>query len=1078
MIDFAQARIERAELSGRVAAGFDRGSVMLVADAGFGKTTAVEQALARRGGTAVWLRVTAADRDPGRLVARLVKRVSAHLPGVGGEYEERLAGALDPLDPQALAQDLVDELDRLLIEPLVIGVDDAEQIEGAPSLAIVDDLLAAELVRVAICTRRALDLRVAKLRAGGRLLELGAADLAFSPAECSACLLAVRGTDPTSEETERLFTLTEGWPLGVALGAAAETGPGESAPRGREAIFEFLAEEVLDGLDPELGAALCDASIVDELDAELERALGLPASFRATLAAQGIFVRPHEGGAYSLHPLLRDLLRARLHEHHDRDAVDRLHRQAAAALATAGRSPEAVEHWLAAGAFGEAADLIAAHGVPLAGTAPETVAGWLARLPAEVRELPPLRLLAGRLAMGEGEFERAVELCAAAVDSLELEEARDTVRWVARYALAEAQIAALDLAGAAETSAGAVACGPDAGPGATFTTLAHAVALAGLGRREESGRCLEAALARAGGPELLGPGIEAYRGHLLDLPAGRLDEALERIDAGAESLRAADHFNRLPYVLAFKMAVHEARGELEQALDTFEALLDAARRTGLAGYIGDGSRLAAATILARVGRDDEARTQLEHVDRDWLSWVGCDQHAARAMLSSRDGSPAAAVAEGGRAIHEARRMPAFDRVRVIASLAPVLCEAGEPAAARDALESVLEALGPDESRARTNVALACVHDRLGDRAAAHEALAAAFAEAGSAARFLLRSEWPQVSDVLWGALEAEAVDVDDTVAALAAAFPGGPEIVPFAGHPNPAVRKAALVAAAASGRPEALARLADTGAGEGGMAAVRERLTRNPPPLAFRTLGGFEVRRGAWVVEAGAWERKVAERVVRLLLVRGGELVPEDELIEAFWPGKTPASSRRGLQTAISSARSVLDLPWEQSRVRAEERAYALALRDGDRFDAADFGAAAGRALAVEGPERIARLEAAARLWTGEPLPEERYSDWAASWRARVISLRGDVLAALADAYRRRGDHPAAVRAAQALVDLDPLDEHAQRLLIGAFAAAGRRGEALRQFLECRRALVEQLGIEPAAETLALQRRILAGELA
>jgi DNA-binding SARP family transcriptional activator len=164
--------------------------------------------------------------------------------------------------------------------------------------------------------------------------------------------------------------------------------------------------------------------------------------------------------------------------------------------------------------------------------------------------------------------------------------------------------------------------------------------------------------------------------------------------------------------------------------------------------------------------------------------------------------------------------------------------------------------------------------------------------------------------------------------------------------------------------------------------------------------------------------------------------------------------------------------------VRAEERAYALALRDGDRFDAADFGAAAGRALAVEGPERIARLEAAARLWTGEPLPEERYSDWAASWRARVISLRGDVLAALADAYRRRGDHPAAVRAAQALVDLDPLDEHAQRLLIGAFAAAGRRGEALRQFLECRRALVEQLGIEPAAETLALQRRILAGELA
>ena len=71
------------------------------------------------------------------------------------------------------------------------------------------------------------------------------------------------------------------------------------------------------------------------------------------------------------------------------------------------------------------------------------------------------------------------------------------------------------------------------------------------------------------------------------------------------------------------------------------------------------------------------------------------------------------------------------------------------------------------------------------------------------------------------------------------------------------------------------------------------------------------------------------------------------------------------------------------------------------------------------------------------------------------------MLAALAEAYRRRGDHAAAVRAARALVDLDPLDEHAQRLLIGAYAAAGRRGDALRQFLECRRALVEKLGIEP-----------------
>jgi DNA-binding SARP family transcriptional activator len=45
-----------------------------------------------------------------------------------------------------------------------------------------------------------------------------------------------------------------------------------------------------------------------------------------------------------------------------------------------------------------------------------------------------------------------------------------------------------------------------------------------------------------------------------------------------------------------------------------------------------------------------------------------------------------------------------------------------------------------------------------------------------------------------------------------------------------------------------------------------------------------------------------------------------------------------------------------------------------------------------------------------------------------------------------------------------------------AYARSGRRGHALRQYLECRRALVDGLGIEPAEETSRLQARILAGE--
>ena len=62
------------------------------------------------------------------------------------------------------------------------------------------------------------------------------------------------------------------------------------------------------------------------------------------------------------------------------------------------------------------------------------------------------------------------------------------------------------------------------------------------------------------------------------------------------------------------------------------------------------------------------------------------------------------------------------------------------------------------------------------------------------------------------------------------------------------------------------------------------------------------------------------------------------------------------------------------------------------------------------------------------------------------------------------------------IVALDPLDEGAQRLLIAAHARAGNRARALRQYLACRKQLVDALGLEPSEETRALHRRVLAGQ--
>jgi DNA-binding SARP family transcriptional activator len=159
--------------------------------------------------------------------------------------------------------------------------------------------------------------------------------------------------------------------------------------------------------------------------------------------------------------------------------------------------------------------------------------------------------------------------------------------------------------------------------------------------------------------------------------------------------------------------------------------------------------------------------------------------------------------------------------------------------------------------------------------------------------------------------------------------------------------------------------------------------------------------------------------------------------------------------------------------IEARERTFRLRLRDTDGVDVEEFEQAALKALAQRDH---AALDRAAALWTGEPLPEDRYASWSLPWRARLTETYAQVLGALVEASEAAGRHHDAIRSAQALLTVDPLDEAAHRRLMTAYARTGRTSHALRQFLECRHALVTQLGVEPSAETAAVQARILAGE--
>ena len=320
------------------------------------------------------------------------------------------------------------------------------------------------------------------------------------------------------------------------------------------------------------------------------------------------------------------------------------------------------------------------------------------------------------------------------------------------------------------------------------------------------------------------------------------------------------------------------------------------------------------------------------------------------------------------------------------------------------------------------------------------------------------------------------------IPALERAFPGGEALIAFTDHPQPAVRRSALSAALASNHPAMLSRLGELADDPDEQiaslaVATRERLRSSPPPLRFGVLGPFRMVRAGWAIDDESWRRPIDARLVRFLLVHGREAVKEDLIFDALWPGKSGTSARRGLQVAVSGARRVLDVPGaERSVIESGDQAYRLVPGQRDIVDADEFDSAAEIALEASGDERGVLLERAHSLWGGEPLPEERYSDWAASYRERLIDHYIAVLTALVELHGRAGRHADAATVARELVDLDPLNEGGHRALITAYARAGRTGHALRQYLACRRALVEQLGVEPAEQTSRLQARILAGE--
>ena len=239
--------------------------------------------------------------------------------------------------------------------------------------------------------------------------------------------------------------------------------------------------------------------------------------------------------------------------------------------------------------------------------------------------------------------------------------------------------------------------------------------------------------------------------------------------------------------------------------------------------------------------------------------------------------------------------------------------------------------------------------------------------------------------------------------------------------------------------------------------------------MQFAILGPLVVWRDGREVPIGAAKQRA---LLALLLLRRGELVRTETIVDELWGEQPPATAVKTVQVYVSQLRKALGPGVLETRPTGYLLAVEPAAVDAVRFE--QMLTRADGLLASGDPHGAAELLADAfALWRGPPLAEFRYEDFARNEIARLEELRLSGLELRLKTDLAAGRHGPAIPKLEALVREHPLREGPRALLMLALYRAGRQADALEVYQEGRAALVEELGLEPGESLRRLQAAIL-----
>ena len=360
--------VPRTELCEKIFAAGSVKLVLLRAPAGFGKSLLMQQ-LHQRFQEAdlpcAWATLDAAENDVGRFLAVLGAALKDIISGPpGSEAKDRGA------DAQALGL-----LDRVAAypSPFALFLDDFEALQNEAVVGLVLQLIdqLPPGAQILMGSRGVPALGLGRLRAQGRLLEIGPSQLRFSVAEADDLLRKKRLLDLSADDVAKLHKRTEGWAAALWLASVSleyREQPGRfisSFSGSNAAIVDYLVEDVLARQTPEVRDFLLRTSILTHLCASLCDEVcqrNDSSELLGRLERAHLFLMPlqGEGGWYRYHAMFAETLCSELQRLHPQE-LPALHHAAARWFHRQGRTIPAIDHALASGEVDYGLSLLKAH---------------------------------------------------------------------------------------------------------------------------------------------------------------------------------------------------------------------------------------------------------------------------------------------------------------------------------------------------------------------------------------------------------------------------------------------------------------------------------------------------------------------------------------------------------------------------------------------------------------------------------------------------------------------------------------------------------------------------------------------